>query len=252
MRIWYYCSYKHSPVGFQLGCLDAKNPSEQLTPAGQVFASCEPLRILDWCLMSDKVAEAFGEIPETNQANPLYGAARHISEPDGEDVYLNLAFDTIDKAEFLSVVSFLKRYNDKELYRKMLPTVIKDVHNHQFGIRIDVDKLGGIVNELALGVGDTLESGFFIRTKYEEDRDGEVLLRELQLSQESFEIKPEPKLGSNCYSIRPKEVPVPPHPFPLARILLRILKMAIILVAIAGAIWIVMKTLNTIRIPQIP
>ena len=157
MKVWFYCSYSGSPVGFQLGVIDTASPSEHLSPG-------KPHRLLDRCLSYQGVKEAFGKIPGTSS----YVAVRPISRREGDRVYLNFAFETEDAGEFNSIVDFIKRYRSKDsaLFRLMLPTVVEDMHDSSFGIRVNVEELTKIIeSNISKNSSRTWYGGFYVCTR---------------------------------------------------------------------------------------
>lgn len=201
MKIWFYCSYFNSPVGFQLGFVNTTCLSEHLEKG-------TPHRLLERCFSYQGVKEAYGKIPGTEN----YVAVRPISGSADGRTYLNFGFETNSMEEFRGVVAFLKKYRDRdvELFQKLLPGVSEDPSDSTFGIRINIAHLKTILQEiLSISNSEDIspDYGFFIQTKHESR--GETLTSDLFLPlvyrNENYSFIEAPKLGDNWFQISEKK-----------------------------------------------
>ena len=230
MRVWFYCSYSGSPVGFQLGFVDADRLSETLREGA-------PPRLLDRCLSYQGVREAFGEIPsssERHDAPRVWAAVRPISRREEDTAYLNFAFETEDKDEFRHILGFLEQYRDRDaaLYQKMRPLIREERGDSAFGIRVNTAELEKVLKEVrGAAAGGALKNGdgFCVRTH--NAAQGKALRENLRLDriypEIHYDFQPVPALGGDWFQMRPVSIRVPDrtksdreeedhtHPFPL-------------------------------------
>ncbi|MBR0281878.1 MAG: hypothetical protein IJQ81_09830 [Oscillibacter sp.] len=175
MKVWFYCSYSGSPVGFQLGYVD----TESLSEGENRLVAGTPHPLLNRCLSYQGVKEAFGKIPATNS----YVAVRPISRLEGDRVYLNFAFETDSAIEFASIVQYMDTYrtHDRDLFDIMLPTVIEDTRDSSFGIHVNGRELQKVIRGMLQPPASAPWKGeFYVRTKDPEQ--GEALAENLRLA----------------------------------------------------------------------
>ena len=175
MKVWFYCSYSGSPVGFQLGYVD----TESLSEAENHLVAGTPNPLLNRCLSYQGVKEAFGKIPGTTS----YVAVRPVSRREDDRVYLNFAFETDDATEFASVVRYMDKYRerDRDLFDIMLPTVIEDVRDSSFGIHVNGRELQKVIKAMRQSPASVAWTGeFYVCTKDPEQ--GRELAENLRLA----------------------------------------------------------------------
>ena len=145
MKVWYYCSYSGSPVGFQLGCVDCSVIHDRSVALKQE----KPPGLLDRCFATQGIREAFGKIPDAEG----FFAIRPIARRDGDTHYLNFALETgkeDEYREYCAMLSFLKRYrehDDKALYDAFLKTIDREPSDHRFGFLVNIPELDDFLKQ---------------------------------------------------------------------------------------------------------
>ncbi len=198
MKIWIYCSYEGSPVGFQLGYVE----SDQLPESGVVQLKPDSTGSLINRLFSYQgVLEAYGKAPESN----TYVAIRPIAREPGDTSYLNFAFETEDEIEASCIESFLKSYRnrDRDLYHLLLPAVVENQQDYKFGLCIDAQVMIKVVKEIRnAGMGAPVSNRLYVRTRNAVE--GEELPTKLHLSSVyggRLSSIPAPEIGENWFKL---------------------------------------------------
>lgn len=152
VRIYVYCSYNFSPVGFRLGTINC-------TPEIGEKAELEKDYINDYirkALEFGFVRESFGRVPKSNNYYVLIKDLRHISGQQtgmGSELYMNFAFEFDFAEEFKNFShNILDLYDTesgkKELADKLAEQIYPDAENVDFALGIYGRGLYGMIKDL--------------------------------------------------------------------------------------------------------
>lgn len=137
LRLWLYCSYTGSPVGFQLGFVDydAKGMEKDILTAGS--DKVDPL--LKRCFFAQGVHGAEGCVPEKN----IYILVKKlpIGEVNDRKLNVNLAWETDNTDLFKRLKAYFHDGKDEDIFSSVSNFLILDESETEFGFYFDRSKL---------------------------------------------------------------------------------------------------------------
>ena len=190
MKIWLYCSYPSSSIGFQLGYVDDGDPSGTIVKG-------EPHELLDRCFSYQGIMGAYGRIPGTGS----YVYFRPIKRQRGDSLFLNIGFESESKAEYEHIYSFFEQFStnvhtdenrrrreeklrseeEDRLFSKIKPIIIEDPGDLAFGLRVDQPYLASVVKEIkSCPYSVEHDDNFYLQSAFETE--GESFASNLCLS----------------------------------------------------------------------
>ena len=141
MKVYTYCSYRFSPVGFILGTFEAdpENSSD-----GYVVPEVDTDKdsVVRKCFEDGLIQKVFGNIPETEEYFILLKKIEcDYKNEDGMSIpkYGNFAFSTTDPKEYLNMLYNLDKMPPSELAAAMNAFLIPDSKAENVAIRIDME-----------------------------------------------------------------------------------------------------------------
>lgn len=140
MEIYYYCSYKGSPVGFQIGKINYDK--NIISTQNLTRDNINPFVKL--CFESGLINSAFGKIPEYISSSGKYIALRKklVTKKDGCDYNLNIAV-VCSKTEFDKLAKN-KSTSVENMQTLITNSMILD-NSNEFGYYVDNSKLSKLL-----------------------------------------------------------------------------------------------------------
>ncbi len=137
LRLWLYCSYTGSPVGFQLGFVDFD--AKEMEKDTLTFGEDEADPLLKRCFFTQGVHGAEGRVPEKN----IYILVKKLPVENGDGVNLNVnfAWETNNLEWFQCIHTYFRGKEDKEIFSKISTCLIADESEIEFGFHFDRSKL---------------------------------------------------------------------------------------------------------------
>ena len=135
LRLWLYCSYSGSPVGFQLGNVEYDGKVKKLSK----LASGKAHPLLERLFYTQGVHEVIGVIPESN----IFLLAKKLPAFDSKcsNLTMNFAWETTSQEWFPKLRDYFKRKTDKELFAVMSAVVTPNTGETSFGFDVENNKL---------------------------------------------------------------------------------------------------------------
>lgn len=147
MKIYIYCSYQSSPVGFKLGVIqyDLSN-GEYYIPSDK---DIEPF--VQNSFEEGLIKKVYGRIPKIEKYLLLIKKLQGMTI-DNISVYMNFAFEFDDVNEF---DTFMNNYrnnysNDEDLAKILVEAIIPDRNIKDFALKINASILNEFVNKLLI------------------------------------------------------------------------------------------------------
>jgi hypothetical protein len=146
MKIYYYCSYKGSPVGFRIGCIESNNKNSN-------FCNLSDKKIdpfIRRCLEAGLVRSAFGIIPAESSESSSFFLLKKKMEGKKQDIdyYMNIAITCKKWDEFHNLMQ--KGMSGRELASAILDSIEINTDDERFCYQVNKEKLG-TVTETAFG-----------------------------------------------------------------------------------------------------
>ena len=137
MKVYYYCSYDGSPVGFHIGRVDYSVPQENLLELKD--KEIDPF--IRCCFESGLIRSAFGKIPNNN--NYFMLKKKLTGKKEEDSYYMNIAIISEDWDEFVQLMQ--AGSNEEELSDAILDSIKLD-KTSAFGYCIDTEKFSKIIS----------------------------------------------------------------------------------------------------------
>ena len=151
LKVYTYCSYKFSPIGFQHGVfqIDTEDTSEEyLIPVileNDTIASA----FVRNCFVEGVIQSAFGKIPEADEYLLIIKGLEfdYVNEDDmPAKKYGNFALSTNDAASFKRLKSNLDKLSKEHLSEVMNSFLIPDSNSGDTAIKIDCKQFSDFIN----------------------------------------------------------------------------------------------------------
>lgn len=159
MKIYIYCSYQSSPVGFKLGTIHYDSSHKQdYIPTNK---DIEPF--VQKSFEEGLIKHVHGKIPNKNKNIYLLKKLQNTTIDDkGNTIpaYMNFAFEFDDVNKFDTFLNNLKsNYSDNEqLEQDLVNIVIPDRSNKDFALKINASILNNFIENLLQKNTETLSS----------------------------------------------------------------------------------------------
>lgn len=146
MKIYYYCSYKGSPVGFRIGCIESNNKDSDFCDLSD--KKIDPF--IRRCLEAGLVRSAFGMIPaESGESSSYFLLKKKMKgKKQNIDYYMNIAITCEKWDEFYNLVQ--NGMSEAELTSAILDSIEINTDDERFCYQVNKEKLGAVM-EAAFG-----------------------------------------------------------------------------------------------------
>lgn len=173
MKVYFYCSYKSSPIGFKLGMIENKEGkfAKERLFSGNIDKDIEKM------FEESFVRTFWGILPKNKTSycfliKNLKCKQKVIGEKETE-IYMNVAFEFLDReSNFKLMRNILNLYNDERsnLEEKMGNLIKPDYNNKEFALSLDGYELDKFIEEIGekktkdtiFGVDFDKEKSYFI------------------------------------------------------------------------------------------
>lgn len=140
--LWVYFSYKGSPCGFQLGCIDINKQNENFN-----ITKKQPEKLLKDFFESSLLKTAYGKLPNKEEFIYLTKKIDGTTEKS-EKLYLNFAFQVNDREKFLKIYNFIEKNKKDEKLFDIFSNIVHIEDISEFGYTIDKEALKSILKEI--------------------------------------------------------------------------------------------------------
>lgn len=149
MKIYIYCSYQSSPVGFKLGVIQYDSSNKQYyIPSNK---DIEPF--VQKSFEEGLIKKVYGKIPKLEKHLLLIKKLQDMIIDDNENtipVYMNFAFEFDDVNKF---DTFMNNYrnnysNNEDLAKTLARAIVSDRSIEDFALKINASKLNEFVDKL--------------------------------------------------------------------------------------------------------
>ena len=146
MKIYYYCSYKGSPVGFRIGCIESNNEDSDFYNLSD--KKVDPF--IRRCLEAGLVRSAFGVIPAENGGSSSFFLLKKMmmGKKQGIDYYMNIAITCKKWDEFYNLMQ--NGMPETSLASAILDSIEINTDDERFCYQVNKKKLGAVI-ETAFG-----------------------------------------------------------------------------------------------------
>ncbi|MGN0298548.1 MAG: hypothetical protein ACI4C1_05110 [Lachnospiraceae bacterium] len=145
LKIFLYCSYSGSPVGFILGGTD----EEQIKYDCHLTQKDIP-DLVQRCFAHGIIYEAYGKLPVDESEEQYLVLKKKISrKQDEREIYCNIAFLSNSQKEYCQFYNYLEELEDRRKIDDSLSSIIiPDPTEEIFGLTVDVEKLKLLLSEI--------------------------------------------------------------------------------------------------------
>ena len=163
LKVYTYCSYKFSPVGFRHGVFEFDTDNytdEYIVPVTDSATSS----VVRNCFVEGLVQKAVGKIPETNEYIILLkGLECDYVNEDGMPAkkYGNFAFSTANKETYINLKNYLDSLSVTQLSEAMNFFLIPDSDAGDTAIKIDVKRFTDFITGKSKGSSLSDDTGEF-------------------------------------------------------------------------------------------
>ena len=147
IRLYVYCSYKFSPVGFQLGIIDCTEGIRE-----KYLIPKKKSNVIDFipCFFEEGlIQKSYGYIPERKTYLFLQKKLSGVSQEDASvTIYINFAFEFDDYNKYYIFKCNFDRLSIEEQAQKCALFIVPDKSVDFFALKVDRERLDDFISEM--------------------------------------------------------------------------------------------------------
>lgn len=179
MYLWVYFSYKGSPCGFQLGCIDINNKNENF-----IIIKKRPQKLIEDFFEASEVKTAYGKFPNTEEFIYLTKKINGTTNK-GEKLYLNFAFQVDNRDKFLKIYNFIETNRENGKLFDVFSKIVHIEEVSEFGYTINTEELKSILSDIEkTDIKKEIENKLYIESESIEEK----LVNRLELEKQKLGI----------------------------------------------------------------
>lgn len=165
LKVYVYCSYRSSPVGFAIGAVDydGKNSEDYLIPT----LKCATNNAVKGCFENDLINKAYGKLPqESRYIYVIKSLECDFTNEDGmpSKKYGNFAFETTDAKVYNDIANNIQNISKNKLCGFMNKFLIPDSNVVDLALKLDAKAFREFMNELLSDTNGSCDDNFIVET----------------------------------------------------------------------------------------